>query len=245
MRKRFFAFLIHISASASLAALALALVFFLWYPSPLHLAAGVSGIVLLLIGVDVVIGPMLTFVVYNPAKKSLRFDLTVIVALQLAAFIYGMGAIAEGRPAWLVYNADRFDVVQAYNIDDRRLDQASPTYRRPSWFGPKWVAAKMPSDVEQRNTLTLESVFAGVDIPQRPDLYHPLMEARAEIQKHALPLERLQRFNPPAAVTAVLARWPQADAFLPMMGKAHSLTVLIRKETAEVVAITDLNPWEP
>ncbi len=238
------AFLIHLSASALLAVMALVVVFGLWYPAPLHAAVGVSAIVLLLIGVDVVIGPLLTFVVYKAGKKSLRFDLTIIVLMQLAAFVYGFWSVAEGRPAWLVYNVDRFDLVQAYELDERRLGEALQAYRHPSWFGPGWVSAQAPTDISQRNTLTFESVFAGVDIPQRPDLYRPLAKASDEIRKHALPLERLERFNFPADVAAVRARWPTANAFLPMMSKARPVTVLIHLESAQVVAIVDLSPWE-
>lgn len=238
------AFLIHLSVSALLAVMALGVVFGLWYPAPLHAAVGVSAIVLLLIGVDVVIGPLLTFIVYKTGKKSLRFDLTIIVLMQSAAFVYGFWSVAEGRPAWLVYNVDRFDLVQVYELDERRLEEALPAYRRPSWFGPGWVSAQAPTDVSRRNTLTFESVFAGVDIPQRPDLYRPLAEASDEIRKHALPLERLERFNSPSDVAAARARWPAANAFLPMMSKARPVTVLIRLESAEVVAIVDLSPWE-
>ena len=62
------AFLIHLSASALLAVMALAVVFGLWYPAPLHAAVGVSAIVLLLVGVDVVIGPLLTCPVVSASE---------------------------------------------------------------------------------------------------------------------------------------------------------------------------------
>ena len=46
-------------------------------------------LILLMIGVDVVIGPLLTLIVFDPKKKHLKFDLVVIAALQLAALAYG------------------------------------------------------------------------------------------------------------------------------------------------------------
>lgn len=240
---RFRAFLIHLAGSCLLAVAAFCFVFLLWYPAPLGVAVGVSSIVLLLVGVDVIMGPLLTFVVFNPAKKSLRFDLACIVVLQLGAFIYGMATLAEGRPAWLVFNADRFDLVQAYQIDDRTPGRVPEAFRSPPWFGPRWVAALPPESVDERNRLTFESVFAGVDLPQRADLYRPLGTAGDAMRQRALSLEKLKEFNDVQMVTQVLQRWPEADAFLPMMARIRPVTVLLSKEQAKVVAVVDLRPW--
>ncbi len=235
---------VHLGYSVLAAALASFLIFQLWYPAPLHLASGVGGLVVLLIGVDAVIGPLLTLIVYQPQKKSLRFDLAVIVVLQASALLYGMKTIADGRPVWLVFNADRFDAVPAYMLDERRLQNALPEFRVPPRFGPGWAAALLPESVDQRNSLLFESVFAGVDLAQRPDLYRPLPDALNEIKRAALPLSKLYQFNPEARVKEVLAFWPRADAYLPLMGRVQGKVVLIERQSAQPVAIVDLNPWD-
>jgi hypothetical protein len=56
-----------------------------WYPQHYFAAMGGTTLILLLIGVDVVIGPLITLIVFDPKKKSLRFDLAVIAVLQLGA----------------------------------------------------------------------------------------------------------------------------------------------------------------
>lgn len=244
MGLRIRAFSIHLAGSLVLASLAMLWVFLVWYPAPLDKAIGVGNVFLVLLGVDVVIGPLLTLVVYKAGKPSLRFDLATIVCLQLSAFCYGFWTVAEGRPAWLVFNADRFDLVQVYQIDTRKLDSAEFEYRRPAWLGPQWVFAQRPVDNEQRNQIMFEAMFSGVDIAQRPEMYRPLAEAAELIRKHAQPLPGLDKFNPPATVAEILARWPEADAFLPMMAREHPVTVLINKASATVVAVVDLNPWQ-
>jgi type IV pilin accessory protein len=244
MRLRFYAFLIHLLGSCLLAIAAFYLVFFIWYPAPLDKAVGVSGVVLLLVGVDVVIGPLLTFTVYNPKKKSLRFDLACILVLQLVAFTYGMATLAAGRPVWLIFNADRFDLVQAYEVDNRHPERIPEIYRSPSWTGPRWVAAMPPDSIEERNRLTFESVFAGVDLPQRADLYQPLDTANAAIRQRALPLDELNKFNDAQEIEKILKRWPEADAFLPMMARVRPMTVLLKKNQAKVIAVVDIRPWE-
>ncbi len=244
MKAKFKAFLIHFSGSLLLALAALALVYGLWYPAPLAAAVGVTAIFLIILGVDVCIGPLLTFVVYRPGKKTLRFDLAVIIALQLAAFAYGLWTVAQGRPAWLVFNVDRFDLVRALNLDDRFPDKTAPEYRHAPWLGPRWVAAPMPTDVEARNQLLFEATMAGIDLPQRPDLYRPLAGEAAALRAKAQPLDTLLQFNPASALAAVKARWPQADAWLPLMSNVQPMVVLLKKDSAEVVAVVDLRPWE-
>lgn len=236
--------LIHLSISAVVALMAVGVVFLIWYPHPLHTAAGVTEIFLIVLGVDVVIGPLLTALVYRQGKKSLRFDLSTIALLQLLAFSYGLWTVAEGRPAWLVFNADRFDLVQAYQIDQRKLGEAPADFRSAPWTGPRWVSARRAETAEERKTIALEAMIAGVDVAQRPELYRSLDEGAKAMRERAKPLEELTRYNSPSTVAEARQRWPQADAYLPMMARAHPVTVLINKASAKVVAIVDLNPWE-
>lgn len=242
MPDRLEAFFLHLGLSGVIAVLALLLVFKLWYPAPLHTAVGVTHIFLLLLLVDMILGPLLTLLVYKVGKKSLVFDLAVIAVLQLSALGYGLWTVAEGRPAWLVFNADRFDLVRVLDIDLRKLERALPEYRQPSWLGPRWVAAAPPSDNAERNDLIFEAVQGGSDLPQRPDLYHPLAESGKAMRARLHALSELQGFNSIERVQAVTKRWPEADSWLPLMASTP-MVVLLHQETVEVVAIVDLRPW--
>lgn len=244
MPTRFKAFLAHLAGSVIIALLVLLLVFRLWYPAPLHEALGVTGIFLLVLLVDVILGPLLTLLVYKVGKKTLVFDLVVIGMLQLMALGYGIWTVAEGRPAWIVFSTDRFDVVQVVDIDTRKLAEAPAEYRQPAWLGPRWVAAVRPADVEANNDLTLEALFSGLDLPQRPNLYQPLASQHEVLQQKTHPLTELTKFNSAEQVAAAEQQWPDADAWLPLMARAKPMVVLLHKETAEVVAIVSLNPWK-
>lgn len=243
MLVRFKAFSMHLAVSAVIALITLLLVFRLWYPAPLHAAVGVTHIFLLLLLVDVLLGPLLTLLVYKVGKKTLVFDLAVIVLLQLSALGYGLWTVAVGRPAWLVFNADRFDLVRALDIDVRKLNEARPEYRREPWFGPRWVGAANPEDVEQRNIVIFESVLGGSDIAQRPNLYRPLASMAEALRRHTHNLDELRQYNPAEQVERALASWPSATAWLPLMAGAKPMTVLVDKRAAQVIAIVDLAPW--
>lgn len=243
MNARIKAFTTHLTISALIAVAAIALVFYAWYPAPLHTAVGVTQIFIILLLVDVVLGPLLTFVVYKPGKKTLMMDLSVIALLQVSALGYGLFTVAEGRPAWLVFAADRFDLVRVLDIDERKLDQAEAHYRQPSLLGPQWVAAVNPTDADEKNDLIMESVFAGVDLPQRPNLYQSLDSQKSAIQQRLLELSALPEANTEASINAILAKHPKANAWLPLRAYNQDMVVLMHKETAEVVAIVDLRPW--
>lgn len=244
MLDRFKAFAVHFALSVVVALLVVALVFLAWYPAPLADATGVTRIFVLLLLVDVMLGPVLTFAVYKRGKKSLKLDLTVIVFIQLAALGYGLFTLAEGRPAWLVYSADRFDLVRVIDQDTRDSEKVKPQYQNSIFSPPRWVAALPSDDAQENSTITLEAVYAGLDYAQRPYLYRPLADAADAIRKHAQPLENLDQFNPPDVVKKQLRQWPKANAWLPLMAKAQPMAVLINRESAEVVAIVNLLPWQ-
>ena len=73
---------IHLIISALVAAVAAALVFFLWYPGYYRKLAGGQDLFLLITAVDLVLGPLLTFAVFNLKKgwPHLRRDLGIIAS---------------------------------------------------------------------------------------------------------------------------------------------------------------------
>ncbi len=78
------AFLIHFGISFAIF-LALAYVLlFIWFPDFFYESDGGWEGMRIVIGVDLVMGPLLTFSVYKPGKPGLKFDLTVIGLVQAA-----------------------------------------------------------------------------------------------------------------------------------------------------------------
>ncbi|MCY1161008.1 hypothetical protein D9M71_07790 [compost metagenome] len=242
MSKRLKFFLGHLSISFLVALLVIGFMFFVWYPSPLATAVGVTHIFLMLLAIDVVIGPILGVLVYKEGKKSLKFDLTVIILLQLSALCYGIYSIEQGRPAWLVFYADRFELVRKNEIIQDNIANALPQYQQSSWFKPQYVTVEFSEDVNQRNDDMFTEVFGGISLAQRPERYVELNKAKKQMQQRAQKLELLQQYNNKADVEKILAKYPQATAFLPMKANAVDMTVLIDQK-ANVVKIVDLRPW--
>lgn len=238
------AFFIHLLLSILISLAALFLVFAVWYPAPLHHALAVTRIFFLLIIVDVTLGPVLTLIVYKSGKSTLFFDLSIIAALQLSALAYGVWVVAEGRPAWLVFNIDRFDVVQVVDIDQRHIALAAAEYQVPPWSGPDWVGADRTASGELSSDIIFEAAFGGPDIAQRPFLYRPIGEFREEIQRRARALEQLRLFNEESVVFAALSKWPQATGWLPLMAAARPMVIFLGEDNTEILGVVDLRPWK-
>ncbi|TCH63982.1 TfpX/TfpZ family type IV pilin accessory protein [Acinetobacter sp. ANC 4862] len=243
MSKRIKFFFSHLSISFLIALLVVGLVFFIWYESPLATAVGVTHILLMLLVVDVVLGPLLGLLVYKEGKKTLKFDLSVIIIIQIAAFCYGVYSIEQGRPAWLVYNVDRFELVRKNDIILENIDQAQPQFQHVSWASPQFAAVKLAASAQQRQDDMFTAVLGGVSLAQQPERYVDFAQAETQIQSRAQNLEDLKKYNDQKQVEHTLAKYPEANAFVPLKATVLDMTVLINKEKGEVVKIVDLRPW--
>lgn len=243
---RFQAAGIHLAISTFVAATVLASLLLVWYPQPYFRLAGGADLVLILIGVDVALGPLLTLVVFDPRKKSLRFDLAVIVLVQLAAFAYGVSVIARARPAYVVFAGDHFTVVAANQILPESLSVAKPPYDTLPIDGPRLVGARAPDDPAERQTLML-LLAGGVDLPLLPRYYVPYADIAADLKAKARPLADLRPgdVGAKATVDAEIARSGRprtALAWVPVAGRLELGTALVDRERGDVVAVLPIAP---
>lgn len=244
MSKRLNFFLSHLLLSFLVALFVVGVVFFIWYPSPLATAVGVTHIFLMLLVIDVILGPLLGLLVYKEGKKTLKFDLSVIILIQIAALCYGVFSIEQGRPAWLVYNVDRFELVRKNELVDTNIQHVQPQFQKPSLFKPQYVATEFAKDIQQRNDEMFAEVLGGISIAQRPERYVELTQAKNQIQQRALPLIELEQYNSKTEVKKTLAKYPKANAWLPLKANAIDMVVLVNKESASIIKIVDLRPWK-
>lgn len=232
LKDRLFAFSMHLALSCLLALCVMGLVFFVWYPSPLHNALGVMDIFLLLLLVDVVIGPLLTAIVFKKGKRTLILDLSIIALLQFSALAYGLYTLSESRPGWLVFGGYHFELV--------RVSEVGPN-ERPStlWSGPLWAAIPLANNLDK-----ILGVNTGQDPYYQPARYVKLESQLDRLRSSAQPLRTLKNSsNTDHDVAAIIKRWPQADAWIPLSGGELNMVVLIQRHSGAVVTIADLRPW--
>lgn len=236
------AFLIHLVSSVFAAGVSLFIVFVIWHPAPLAKAVGVTYIFIMMLGIDMVLGPLLTLIVAKKGKKSLKFDLSVIIILQVAAFVYGIYNIAVSRPVYIAFDSIRFEVVQANEISKSSLEQAQSPYQILGWGTPKYVAVKAAKNDEERSDRLFSELKTGIAPSKQPNLYEPLDNQWSIISSEAKSLTNLYNNNPKLSVDNAIDNHPSATGWLPLLAYQQDMVVLINSESDQIVDIVDLRP---
>jgi hypothetical protein len=230
---------IHLTVSATIAAIAVALILGVWFPGPLFEAAGGLGLLYLLIGVDVVVGPLMTLVVFKAGKKGMKFDLAVIGAVQLCALVYGCSVVLLARPAFVVFVKDRFELVTVVELDPAELAKAKyPEFRSFPWTGPKLAAADLPTDPEGRQKF-VRLAMQGIDVQSFPEYYVPYAARTKEVLAAAMTVDKLRAEEP---VTA-----QPVDAWLASSGTKPDdvRALLLRTRFAWIAVLVDPKTAQP
>ncbi|MFM2111476.1 MAG: hypothetical protein RLZZ271_136 [Pseudomonadota bacterium] len=240
---------IHLGLSLLVAALAAVVVFGLWYPSPYHEFSGGRELFTLLVSVDIVMGPLITLMVYSKTKpwKVMRRDFAVIGLLQLAALGYGMWTVFLARPVYLSFEYTRFRVVHAIDVRTDLLDKALPEFRSLPLTGPRIIGLREPIDIKEKNDTAFEAM-AGQSTTARPDFWQPYEKSIPEILKAAKPVsELLQRLPDSGAVLQPIlqssGKAPSQLVYLPCNARQHFWTVLLDAQTAQFIALAPVDSF--
>jgi hypothetical protein len=169
IESRWAAFGIHLLISVIVLVALLSLIFFVWFPYDLIFAGGIDGLKILM-GVDLILGPLLTLIVFKAGKKGLKFDLSMIALLQIACLIAG---------SWLVYNER--PLIQLLADDGVHLLAASDFKQYHIQVGdlpgrsPKHIMLDLPEDRSQLGIIKFSTELSdGKPFSFRDDLYLPL-----------------------------------------------------------------------
>lgn len=225
-----------------------ALFWFNWYAWPAWYLSGAAHIFVLILGVDLTVGPIVTFLVADPRKprRNLVMDLSVVAIIQICALAWGAHAAWVGRPIYTAFAVDKFVVTQANQIPDEEWRKAQNTPFAQRVFKPmQWVLAKLPDDLNERLDIVNSAMSEGVDINGMPRYFKPLEQGREQILAHAISYEQLQDVFKRNDVKVPLPTFknPLQIGALPIQGNSISGVLLINKTTLEPAGFVDADPF--
>lgn len=249
LKDRFRAAGIHFALSLAIAAAAGLLVFGVWFPYPYREISGGRELFTLVVSVDVVLGPLITLAIFNRQKPwaELRRDLSIIVAIQLAALAYGLWAVSQARPVQLVFEIDRFRVVHAVEVPLDMLHLAPADVDPFPLAGPRLLSVRAFQSEAERVAATLAAV-RGVPIGSRPDFWQSFEAGRGDVLRASRPIAVLKsRF--PASTAAIDRALEQAGRpesttlWVPMTGRKSFWTALVDGSSGRPVAFLPLDSF--
>lgn len=246
---RWKAFLIHLAISAAVAISSLLLMLIFWYAPPFFSSAGGKQVLLIMLGVDVALGPLITLIIFNTLKtrKALLFDFVVIGVLQFSALAYGVNVMFHGRPVYVVFIKNSFDMVLANQLNDMDIEKAQPQYRSLPVTGPVYVYSAMPTNLNDRNEVVL-AAFSGKDLPLFPQHYQAYAGHEAEVGAAAKPISELRTLNSNRSeeINGELQHqgWVESDiGFVPLRSKFEDMAVIVSKHDGKILKVLKLRPW--
>ena len=243
--------LLHFLASVLVGLLLAWLVFSLWFPGSLRELANGVDLFLILLVVDVVCGPVLSFVLFDPAKskKKWMLDLGLIVLIQLAALTYGMNQMASARPVFVAFEGDRFRIVQAIDINADRLIEAPTELRSMSYTGPQIISVRLARPGDTDYLASVQMSLQGLHPSFRPSRWQNYDSEVPEVLSQLKSIDNLRAKNPDKVreLNAVLTGLDLNEAQLGYMPLVRDVVtdwvVLIERPSGAPLAYLNLDGW--
>lgn len=163
---------IHFSISLFVFVLLLAVILAVWYPGILFSVDGGWTGLRIVIGVDLVLGPLLTLIVFKSGKPGLKFDLSCIAIAQSVCMAIGMWIVYNERPIALVMAYDTFYSLAAQEFEEFGKD-ASMLDAYPG-SSPKLIYTELPANEVSADIENVRSQFVGDPLYIQTDKYRAI-----------------------------------------------------------------------
>ncbi|MEP6548525.1 MAG: hypothetical protein ABJD53_13780 [Gammaproteobacteria bacterium] len=237
----------HLLASAAALTLILGTLYRGWYHWPGWYLTDVTSVVMVMVGVDVVVGPLLTFVIARATKprRELVRDIAVIVTMQLIALLYGSGSLWNGRPLYYAYSESVLQLVQAYDIDAAQAEagrRQAPDLA-PHWYSlPRWIWAPLPKDQTARQEIVASAIGGGDDVISMPQYFKPWNEGLPELRSRLKKVDDVAYFGAgdkkklKERMRAAGYATEQANS-MPLTGRGHPLLAVFDSGNVKIAAI--------
>ncbi len=247
MKFRLKAWSIHLLSSAVVLSVILGLLYCGWYRWPGWYLTEVKRVVLVMIGVDVVLGPTLTMIIANQSKarRELARDIGVIVVVQLCALIYGSVSLWNGRPLYYAFSESVLQLVQAYDInpEEAKLGREQNPELAPHWYSlPRWIWAPLPEDPKTRADIFQSAISGGDDVISMPRYFKRWEDGLPALRGQLKKVDAVAYFAKSdkkklkEKIKAAGIADDQADA-IPLTGRSYPMLAVVDPATLKILGV--------
>ena len=222
---------VHLLISVLVFIIFLYFILYEWYPEPFFTAQGGWQGIRLMAFVDLVLGPTLTLIVYNHLKqrKYIIFDISVIVAVQIAALILGGYTVYSQRPIALVYWGTAFYTVT--NDDYHKQGLETPDFSQYSQYIPPLIYSRpvaTEAELESSNRLTSKMIPAYAHI----EFYAAIEDNMEDILSNEVNMNEVMLTNPTMSKRIEELTNGDLDAYryIALNAKFHNMRLIMTEE---------------
>lgn len=214
------------------------LVVFVWYPDFFYSIEGGWEGMRLIIGIDLVLGPLLTLVIFKSGKPGLKFDLTCIGTVQALCLTAGLYVVYSERPTFFIFYEGHFYSASTGSYADYGLTAPNPNDF--SDVTPAMVVAGIPEDPIE------EADYRAMLFSKRTPLwtyaegYEPLAEHIDKILTNGIAYDEIKSRDEHGALTLWLQKYGgsfEDYAFLPVHSRYGRPFIGIRKSDRSFVDV--------
>ncbi|HKJ51535.1 MAG TPA: hypothetical protein VKB27_08525 [Gammaproteobacteria bacterium] len=187
---------IHFSLSAAAFAYLAYQIYYNWYPQPYFEVDGGWQGIRLVTAVDLVLGPFITFLIFDLSKsfRAIVFDLLIILIIQFGALSYGIYITYTQRPVAIVL-IDEFMVPAIMENYGGKLESVDQL-KQYSDEKPPVIYADLPMDSDKLAEINRIKIEEKVLEIAQLDLYRPHFElVKALKERQPLFDRRLDEFG--------------------------------------------------
>lgn len=238
-KSRYSAAGVHFLSSLFIFSLLLWIIIKIWYPQPFFSSSGGWQGLKIVALIDLVLGPLITLIIYNStkSKKELMTDVGTIIILQLAVLSFGIHTIYSERPVAITFWESEFYSIPASALNKQgigieQLNQFSDQF-------PALIYAKKPKTkdgleemvkiVEEKNTPPTQQFF----------LYESATHHISEILQHSININKIISANKDMAkkLESILkeTKTKQEDNYyLPLKSRYQNIILIFNSKLKQI-----------
>lgn len=224
----------HLLLSILIFSMVITILIFVWYPTPYFTASGALQGLKIAAGVDLVLGPLLTLIIFDITKsrKKLVGDLIVIALLQFTALAWGVYTIYHQRPVAIVFWEQSFILVPAIDLEEK--DIALDGLKKFGSQTPVLIYVEKPRELAARKEMLRRITEDKITPHHQLELYRPLQEYFDETVPLQINIDNILEHNPQVKVRLdeILAKTNKKKLdyyYFSLRSKYHNIILLFNE----------------
>ncbi len=240
------AFLVHFALSLLIFIVLLYLIVFEWYPEPLFKTDGGWQGIRLIAFVDIILGPVLTLIVFKKAKKGLKLDLSVIATIQIVALISGVMVVYNEHPVAIIVLNGRLHPITAYQIKQAGMELSK--LKKYSNLKPPLIYSNIPSDADEYSELLKDSLSSGRGIRLYGEYYEKWNEHnKLRVSQNSMSIKKFLHGKPKDQLVYNkfinnIDYKGHSFIYLPLYSRYKYGIAVLDENLFKIVAVLNINP---